>query len=199
MAQFCTCGAQLPPDALFCHKCGKPQRETGAPENQTTSEFPELLPPPRPLRETPPLSFQNPVALRVALTVAAAATILSFIAPFINWLAGGFFAVLFYRRRTGTLLNVHAGLRLGWITGIMAFVFSAIVFAIQVLPHLRSTIEKQLSTALPERELQQMMHLVDSGPGIAMLVFFMLAAMFVLITFLTMAGGAIGAKMMGRS
>ncbi len=27
MPDFCTCGAQLPPDALFCHKCGKPQRE----------------------------------------------------------------------------------------------------------------------------------------------------------------------------
>ena len=23
--EFCTCGAQLPPDARFCHKCGKPQ------------------------------------------------------------------------------------------------------------------------------------------------------------------------------
>ena len=23
--EYCTCGAQLPPDARFCHKCGKPQ------------------------------------------------------------------------------------------------------------------------------------------------------------------------------
>ena len=32
MADFCTCGAELPPDALFCHKCGKPQREIVEPE-----------------------------------------------------------------------------------------------------------------------------------------------------------------------
>ena len=27
MPEFCSCGSELPPDALFCHKCGKPQRE----------------------------------------------------------------------------------------------------------------------------------------------------------------------------
>jgi len=27
MPDNCTCGAELPPDSLFCHKCGKPQRE----------------------------------------------------------------------------------------------------------------------------------------------------------------------------
>ena len=27
MPEFCTCGAELPPDSRFCHKCGKPQRE----------------------------------------------------------------------------------------------------------------------------------------------------------------------------
>ena len=32
MPDFCTCGAELPPDARFCHRCGKPQREEVIPE-----------------------------------------------------------------------------------------------------------------------------------------------------------------------
>jgi predicted amidophosphoribosyltransferase len=32
MPEFCTCGAELPPDARFCHRCGKPQREEIEPE-----------------------------------------------------------------------------------------------------------------------------------------------------------------------
>ena len=32
MPEFCSCGAQLPPDALFCHKCGKPQRDIVEPD-----------------------------------------------------------------------------------------------------------------------------------------------------------------------
>ena len=33
MPDSCTCGAQLPPDALFCHKCGKPQRDLVTPDD----------------------------------------------------------------------------------------------------------------------------------------------------------------------
>ena len=32
MPEFCTCGTKLVPDSLFCHKCGKAQREILAPE-----------------------------------------------------------------------------------------------------------------------------------------------------------------------
>jgi len=45
MSEFCSCGAQLPPDALFCHKCGKPQRELVAPEPEVQAERPRFLPP----------------------------------------------------------------------------------------------------------------------------------------------------------
>src|SRR5579871_5216148 len=138
MPEFCSCGAQLPPDALFCHKCGKPQREIVAPE-----------PPPPPLRESLPVNFRNPVALRIAFSVAIGATILSFVVPFLNWIAGGFFAVLFYRRSTGSFLNVNAGLRLGWITGILAFVLYSILFTLLVLPQMSNLIQQQ-SASLPD-------------------------------------------------
>lgn len=203
MAEFCSCGAQLPPDALFCHKCGKPQREivVAEPEAAPTPEFIPVPPPSSRPREARPLNFQNPVALRVALMVAIAVTILSFVMPFLNWLAGGFFAVLFYRRRTGSLLNVNAGLRLGWITGILAFVLSATVFSIQVVPHFGTLIEQQVRN-LPTRDpvlLEQMTQFFHSGPGIATALTFSLGAMFIMITVLTMVGGALGAKVMGRN
>jgi|SRR5579871_1522392 len=195
MPEFCSCGAQLPPDALFCHKCGKPQREIVAPEPPPPPV--QFTAPPPPLRESLPVNFRNPVALRIAFSVAIGATILSFVVPFLNWIAGGFFAVLFYRRSTGSFLNVNAGLRLGWITGILAFVLYSILFTLLVLPQMSNLIQQQ-SASLPASNpevIRQMMRFFESPPGIAMA----LAAIFVLITLLTMAGGALGAKVVGRS
>src|SRR5271169_2806271 len=125
MPDFCTCGAELPPDALFCHKCGKAQREIVVPE---TVAPPAPEPPPIPVMHSPaalPLNFHNPVAVRIALMVAFSATLLSLLLPFLPWIAAGFFAVFIYRRRTGSLLNVTAGVRMGWITGIIMFTMSA--------------------------------------------------------------------------
>ena len=200
MPETCSCGAQLPPDALFCHKCGKPQREIVVPENQAPPPAAFVAPPP-PLRiESLPLNFRNPVALRIAIVVAASATILSFVLPFVNWLAGGFFAVFFYRRRTGSLLSVRAGLRMGWITGVLAFVPSALVFAIEGLPRLGATIDQQMKNLQGQDPamVRQMVEFFQSGPGIATAAMFSLAAMFVLITLLSMAGGALGAKVVGQ-
>src|ERR1019366_3176643 len=65
MPEFCTCGAQLPPDALFCHKCGKPQRELIAPEFQIPENAESALPPaPVPLApDALPMNFRNRVAV----------------------------------------------------------------------------------------------------------------------------------------
>ena len=157
----------------------------------------DLLPPP-PLAQPAAmaLSFRNIPAVRIALMVAATATILGFFLPFLNWLAAGFFAVFFYRRRTGLLLNVSAGVKMGWITGVLAFVLSAISFTIQVLPNLSNLIQERLKN-LPGQDpalVQQMARFFQSGPGMATAVMFSLAAMFILITMLAMAGGALAAK-----
>src|SRR4051794_25810245 len=101
MPEFCSCGAQLPPDALFCHKCGKAQRDIVVPE--TIPQVEEVAPPVAARPAAVPLNFHNPQAIRVALGAAAAAALLSII-PYVNvvcWLASGYFAVSFYRRRTG--------------------------------------------------------------------------------------------------
>ena len=203
MPEFCTCGAQLPPDALFCHKCGKPQRELVIPETVTP---PPAAPPQVQVEARPeplPVNFHNSVALRIAILVAATATLLSFL-PFLNWLAAGFFAVFFYRRKTGSLLNVGAGVRMGWITGILMFGLSAIVFTAQQLPaalsgRLDARLLEQLKNVASQDPLsQQMLQFFQTGPGIFLLLLFSLAALFLFTTGLSMAGGALGAKMVGR-
>jgi hypothetical protein len=198
MPEICNCGAQLPPDALFCHKCGKPQRELLAPELEVQAERPRFLPPREVIREALPLNFRNAAAVRIALVVAAASTLIFFFLPFLNWVFGGFFAVFFYRRRTGSLLNLGAGMRMGWITGVLAFALYIVPFALQ-LPRMSALVQERLrGMSADPAMIAQMIGFFQSGAGMAMIVAFTLAAMFLIITFLSMAGGALGAKVVGR-
>jgi len=198
MPEFCSCGTQLVPDALFCHKCGKPQRDLVAPEPAIQAERPHFLPPRDVVRELP-LNFRNAAAVRIGLLVAAASTLVFFFLPFLNWVFGGFFAVFLYRRRTGSLLNLGAGMRIGWITGVLAFALYIVPFALQ-LPRMSSLMEERLRAMRPQDPaiIEQMIALFQSGAGMALVVAFTLVAMFLIITFLSMAGGALGAKVVGR-
>jgi type IV secretory pathway TrbD component len=215
MPDFCTCGAQLPPDALFCHKCGKPQREIITPETHEPSPAPsieEFAPAPLPAPaaavrpEAQPPSFRNPTAVRVALIVAVSATVLSMTAlPLVSWPLAGFFAVFLYRRRTGSSINVGAGARLGMITGVLMAAMSTVVVSLFWLPaafsgRLGTLMQEQMKN-FPGRDpmaMQQMMRSL-SGPDMAFALLFGLIGVFVLITGLSMAGGALGAKLVGRS
>ena len=209
MADFCTCGAQLPPDALFCHKCGKPQRDIVQPEVQSNiypaanpapvaPPLPVAPPKPQPL----PLNFHNPIAVRIALVAAVCATVLSLLSPTLSWLAAGFFAVYLYCRKTGFRLDVLAGVKIGWITGLILYGFSAIVFTLQQLPdalagHPGKTLLEQIknSSFQDPAMLQEMTHMIQTQPGEVILL--LLVAMFVVVTCLSMAGGALGAKLVG--
>ena len=206
MAEFCTCGAQLPPDALFCHKCGKPQRDLQPVE--AAPPLPEIatapVPPPVPRVQLPPMGFHNPVAVRIALLLSVAATALSFL-PFLNWLAAGFFAVFFYRRKTGSQLKVSAGARLGFITGTLTFGMAAVLFTAEQLPaalsgHLANTIEEQMKS-FPGQDpamVHQMVQFFQTTPGLVLVLLLSLTVLFIFITCLSMAGGALGAKFVGR-
>src|SRR5271166_3623640 len=84
--EYCTCGAQLPPDALFCHKCGKPQRDLiGAePEESLPPTVPQTLaaevPSQKaPPQKSPPVGFRNPIAVRVALLTGIGALLFNFL------------------------------------------------------------------------------------------------------------------------
>ena len=120
MPEFCTCGAELPPDARFCHRCGKPQREEIVPE---TVEPPENAPalvtgaPPRPATapipqaRPPRVNFHNNTAVRIGLLMAGSGVAAE--RACLPWSLGsggpgdlvddraGFLSVYIYRRRTG--------------------------------------------------------------------------------------------------
>src|SRR4029078_2897713 len=110
-----SCGAQLRAAARFCHRCGKPQREEPVAEAAladaaTFSVAPPAVDVPAPV----PLSFRNPIALRVGLLAAGLVSFLMMI-PGVNyasilWLLGaGYFSLLVHKRPPGALISVPHG------------------------------------------------------------------------------------------
>jgi hypothetical protein len=220
--EFCTCGARLPEDARFCHKCGKPQREE--PEMQALAEESTAAttptPPPLPHQasqvtapptEAPPaaratVGFRNPAAVRAALISSAIATIAGII-PFpglfhqlwqlLSIVIGGFAAVYFYQRRTGAYLSIRGGLQLGWMTGLFCFLVMMVMVTLLfvILAALGEAGLKQLSADSGRPEIAEAFGSMMSNP--AMLIFGMVT-MFFFTTMLGSAGGALGSKILDR-
>ena len=206
MPERCTCGAQLPEDALFCHKCGKPQREI------VSVEEPEVVaaPPPIPVAAPQPLviSFHNGPAVRIALGMGFLAFLCLLVvgqlalpqALVFVWLAAaGFLAVFLYRRSTGQRLSVMNGARLGWISGVFGFVIVTIILTMFVIalsePSVVTALREQIKTrGIPEANLDQMIEALHSPSGITSV----LGLFFLLFTILPAFGGAVGAKILNR-
>jgi hypothetical protein len=138
--------------------------------------------------------------VRTAFTAAILAALLSWV-PVLNvvlWLGAGYFAVFSYRRRTGQLLNLRAGLRMGWITGVMVFGIVAVLFSAFIIVFNVSggieMLQAQLKNAADPR-VQEALKTHQSGSELALF----LMQLFFFITCLSMAGGALGAKVAGRS
>jgi hypothetical protein len=204
----CTCGAQLPPDALFCHKCGKPQREDlieVTPEPEV-----EFAPPPLPLPvpEMPPadISFRNRLAVRAALFAGSVCLVASMLIGQLPGLqvvamlapaASGFLAVHLYRRRTGEKLSLSNGARLGWISGLFGFVIITVLFTIFSVmlaqPELADAVREQAS----QRNRPEMVQVMEEFRSPAAIVK-TLAATFLLFSLLPAFGGTLGAKLLNR-
>jgi hypothetical protein len=199
--EYCTCGAQLPPDARFCHKCGKPQRE----EDLVVEEQPVVViaPPPVAPPPPPPINFHNAIAVRVALLAGTLAFMISAVLGPLGLVAlafAGFFAVYLYRRRTGAILSVANGARLGWLSGIFIFTIAIIVFTIQLVALSPSQMMRDLHEQMTknysasEAQINQVITFLASPSGIGMIVLFS----FLMITLLPALGGAVGAKLLNR-
>ena len=165
-------------------------------------------PPPPPPRAAPPqplpLNFHNPIAVRIAFVVALVTALLSWL-PLLNivmWAGAGFFAVFLYRRRTGYLLTVRAGVQMGWITGVMSYVITIVFFTATVLPTalsggLGAMFQKQFKS-ITDPNMQEALKMFETGPGLAFFLVFTLLMLFVFICALSIAGGALGAKVVGQ-
>jgi hypothetical protein len=210
MPDFCTCGAELPPDARFCHRCGKPQREEIVPETlERPPDVSAAAPPPSATSAGTPqrVNFRNATAVRICFLMAGIASLLSALpamalglAGLALWWAGaGFLSVYVYRRRTGQFLTVDSGLRMGGITGLMGSAISVVV-SVAMVALIRGG---QIATLYDEQfrkmygsdpKMEQTLKLLEKDPG--SLVFGLIFAL-VFFLFLCMAGGALGAKLVG--
>jgi hypothetical protein len=204
--EFCSCGAELPPDARFCHKCGKPQRE-----EDVVFEQPAAAPPPvTPLVPTLVLGgvgFRNPLAFRIGILTALLALLLNllvFIACPLWLAAAGFFGVYLYQRRSGQLLSVRSGAKMGWLTGVMTFLLSSVplsYFYVETVtnPSYSAQMRDSLSRLpFPPGLKEQMLASLQTPPGIAMQVLTFLIMLFVLFTLFPLIGGALGAKVLSK-
>jgi hypothetical protein len=201
--EYCTCGAKLPEDARFCHKCGKPQRD----EPVLVEDLPEIpvLPPllATPPVEAPPISFRNATAVRVAVLAGVPVFLLSAVAGPLTLavpVAGGFFAVYLYRRRTGERVTVLAGARLGWIAGIIVFAILTMLLTMLVLmlsqPDLVQSMREQMArmSSISPEAVTKRIDLLRTPSSLALV----LLDAFLTYTLLTALGGAVGAKFLDR-
>ncbi len=212
MPEFCSCRAQLPPDARFCHKCGKPQYDDFHPDD-SADEAPaasvapaasSVQPPPLPLE----ISFHNGTAVRVGFMVALMAVLLAFFPlpfPFVRlmlaFVAAGFFSVYLYMRRTGQRLSLRSGARLGWITGVFSFTICTVQLTASVLAaSSEGSLARVMKERLPPNDAgtQQVLQWLQDPSGMAMFILMVLFLMFILLTVLPVVGGVIGAKVLAR-
>lgn len=212
MAEYCTCGTQLVEGARFCHKCGRPTFDEPELKNEpnpvpNSSGRMILTPPAIPTSPDSQVSFANPVVLRVAFAAAALSIVLDSI-PLINllfifWAMGsGFMAVWLYRKRTGLPLSVSSGAKLGWITGVFAFVISTVLATAAVIlsgDKIAEDFRRQLSaTWSSDPNYPQMLRILENPASLATMVVFCLIFFFGLLSIASVAGGALGARLSNK-
>jgi len=199
----CTCGAKLPEDARFCHKCGKPQRDEPLLVQEPAA--PPPLPPQPAAPQFPPIGFHNKLAVRIGLLFGLLSLLMWVLsgqllmpAMFLIWMvAAGLLSVLFYCRRTGQKLSMISGAHLGWICGFFVFALIAVIATIGVVtnPAVVDQMREQLKASAGSGiDVNQVMEVMRSPTGIVSL----LLGAFLLLTALPAFGGAMGAKLFDR-
>ncbi|HXP84860.1 MAG TPA: zinc ribbon domain-containing protein [Bryobacteraceae bacterium] len=202
MPDVCTCGARLPEDARFCHKCGKPQRDEPLLAELEAPPPPVMPPLPVAAAEPLPIGFHNKIAVRVAMLTGIMGFALSALTgtfALVFMAACGFFAVYWYCKRTGQQLSPLSGAHLGWITGLFGFLIAAILVTVAAAalsqPEVVTLMKEQWkTTSRPEADLTQIIETLSTPAKLAALLSFS----FLSFTLLPAAGGAMGAYFLNR-
>lgn len=211
MPEFCTCGAQLPPDARFCHKCGKPQYDypgTDEPEQAPPPEEPPVVPQTHFSRLSAEIGFHNRLAVRIGF-IAALSAVFLFLVPlpfpflrlFVAFVAGGFFAVFLYTRRTGQMLSIRSGARMGWITGVFSFTLVSVLFAVAMVAiSKQGGLANYLRSQLPANDAraETVAQAFNDPAMLGVVLLLSLVMLFIVLTALPMIGGALGAKLLEK-
>jgi hypothetical protein len=203
--EYCTCGAELPADARFCHKCGKPQRDEQLIEAEETAAPPP--PPPAAAEASAAVNFSNSLAVRLGFLAALAANVFTFLLYFgcPLWLFGsGVLAAVWYGHRSNQPLTTQNGMRMGWITGLFSFMIFTVMFTFSFVAAVRSgvferaTREQLENLPFARGNVDAMLELLSSPAGMAMNLLVSLMVMFVVFTAFAVMGGAAGAKIAAR-
>lgn len=213
MQGYCTCGAKLAEDSLFCHRCGRPLRaDLIEAENARTQPDPDpepvdaaTLPADSYVPAPPPdVNFHNGPAVRSALLAGAQAVLISFPAMLILGpltqivvpVAAGLYSTFLYRRRTGAELTPPSSIRLGWMTGVFAFVITTVLltFAFVMLTTnddlMRELRQNAGPVKLPPETLESFQK-IQQHPELMLLS---LAGNFLFSTLLCALGGWLGSR-----
>jgi hypothetical protein len=160
----------------------------------------------------PSVNFRNGMAVRTSFLAAAviqlastmsAAVGASLLLPVVL-LAGGFYAVVLYARRTGSRLSVLNGARMGWITGIFCFVIMTVFFTVGIAllagsdQLMKAYKDSAASLGLPPEAAQQFEKLASDPGAFAASIMLGLFFQFVFLTLFCSMGGALGAKLRGQ-
>jgi len=164
-----------------------------------TSEQP--MPPPA----LPEIGFQNKVAVRIGALLAGpvyfAITFLGVLPGgplfmLLGLLASGFLAVAMYKRRTGSVVTIISGARLGWICGLFVFLITlvlvTIVSAVATTADLSQVQEQLKQQGHNPADVQRLFEMISNPATLLM----MLVTFFVMITTVPSLGGALGAKVL---
>jgi hypothetical protein len=145
--EICTCGARLVPDALFCHRCGRPLRPLIAEEEPDEQEAAPPPPEAEPdhvvitnavIEPEANVDFRNRVAVKSCLLAACFSLICGVLLspvgsgvlfPFVLF-GGGWIASYLYCRNSAQLINVRSGAALGWISGLFTFLILLVLITL---------------------------------------------------------------------
>ena len=126
--------------------------------------------------------------------------------PFVAILTGGFLAVVFYRQsRQGLGITPAFGARLGALAGFVCFCMVTVISAVgAAIPELRAKMHDQImenfqkvaAARPPDPRMQQLLDLIKTPEGFAIMLIFMGIALLVVSLILGALGGVIGGRLL---